>query len=138
MLEGVSKKIVNLTLEKTDLLKTVKENSTVEEFNLISHFVANKIKLSHEIKIRHQRKYERDHTRTLESKCRKSKRKTHNRERKKDWLERRRVTISTAKLNSPHQNAINLTNIELYDACKSLLSKGPSLFPHFPISVGII
>ena len=67
--------------------------------------------------------------RTLESKCenrrfRKSKRKRHDRERKKDWLERRRVIISTAKLNVPDQNAINLTNIELSDACKSLLSKG--------------
>ena len=131
MLEGVSTKTVNLALEKTNLVKTVKENCTVEEFNLISHFVTNKIKLSHEIKKRHQRKYERDHTRTLESKCRKSK-------RKKDWLERRRVTISTAKLNSPDQNVINFTNTKLSDACKSLLSKGPSLFPHFTISVGII
>ena len=77
------------TSEKTNLVRTVKENSTVEEFNLVSHFVANKInKLSHEIKKRHQRKYERYHIRTLESKCKnrrlsKSKRKLHDRERKK-------------------------------------------------------
>ena len=51
------------------------------------------------------------------------------RERKKNWLERRRITICTAKLNVFDQNAINLTNIELYDACKSLLSKGPSFVP---------
>ena len=44
---------------------------------------------------------------------------TIERERKKDWLERRRITISTAKLNGPDQNAINLTNIELSAACKS-------------------
>ena len=87
--EGVSTKIINLTSEKTNLVRTVKENSTVEEFNLVSHFVANKInKLSHEIKKRHQRKYERYHIRTLESKCKnrrlsKSKRKLHDRERKK-------------------------------------------------------
>ena len=29
-------------------------------------------------------------------------------------------------LSGPDQNAINLTNIELSDVCKSLLSKGPS------------
>ena len=32
-------------------------------------------------------------------------------------------------MNVSDQNAINLTNIELYDACKSLLSKGPSFVP---------
>ena len=48
---------------------------------------------------------------------RKSKRKRHNKERKTGWLEKRRVTISTATLNGPDQNAINLTNIELSDAC---------------------
>ena len=100
MLEGVSTKIVNLTSEKTNSVRPVKENSTVEEFNLISQFVANKLnKQSHEIKKRHQRKYDRDHIRTLKSKCknrrfRKSKRKRHDRDRKKDWLERRRVTMS--------------------------------------------
>ena len=50
-------------------------------------------------------------------------------ERNKDWLGRRKVTISTANLNSPDQNTINLTNIELSDASKSLLSKGPSFVP---------
>ena len=34
-------------------------------------------------------------------------------------------SISAAKLNGPDQNAINLTNFELSDACKSLLSKAP-------------
>ena len=86
----------------------------------------NYIKLSHEIKKCHQRKYERDHIRTLESKCknrrfRKSKRIWHNRDREKDWFEKRRVTISTAKLNDPDQNAINLTNTELSDAYKSFI-----------------
>ena len=124
-----------LTSQKTNLVRTVKEKSNVEEFNLISHFVANKInKLSHEIEKRHQSKYKRDHIRTLESKCknrrfRKFKRKRHDREREKDWSERRRVSISTAKLNGTDQNDINLTNIELSDAYKSLLSKGPSLVP---------
>ena len=100
MLEGVSTKIVNLTSEKTNSVRPVKENSTVEEFNLISQFVANKLnKQSHEIKKRHQRKYDRDNIRTLKSKCknrrfRKSKRKRHDRDRKIDWLERRRVTMS--------------------------------------------
>lgn len=37
-------------------------------------------------------------------------------ERNKDWLGRRKVTISTANLNSPDQNTINQTNIELSDA----------------------
>ena len=32
-------------------------------------------------------------------------------------------------MNGPDQNAINLTNIELPDACKSLLSKGPIFVP---------
>ena len=36
------------------------------------------------------------------------KRKRHNRERKKDWLERKRQVILTAKANCPDQNAINL------------------------------
>ena len=31
MLEGVSTKIINLTSEKTDLVRTMKENSTVED-----------------------------------------------------------------------------------------------------------
>ena len=43
MLEGVSTRIVNLTSEKTNLVKRVKENSTVEKFNLVSQFVAKKI-----------------------------------------------------------------------------------------------
>ena len=89
MIEGVSKKIVNLTLEETNLVRTVKENSTVEAFNLIFHFVANKInKLSHENKKCHQIKYEIDHIRTLKYKCknrnfRKSERKRYDREKKK-------------------------------------------------------
>ena len=63
--------IVNLTSEKTNLVRTVKENSTVEEFKLISQFVANKInKLSNKNKKRRQRNYDRDHITTLESKCR--------------------------------------------------------------------
>ena len=41
MLEGVSANIVSLTSEKTNLVRTVKENSTVEKFNLMSHFVGN-------------------------------------------------------------------------------------------------
>ena len=36
MLEGVPTKIVNLTSEKTNLVRSVKENPTVEEFSLIS------------------------------------------------------------------------------------------------------
>ena len=43
MLEGVSTRIVNLTSEETNLVKRVKENSTVEKFNLVSQFVAKKI-----------------------------------------------------------------------------------------------
>ena len=31
MLEGVSTKIINLTSEKTNLVRTMKENSTVED-----------------------------------------------------------------------------------------------------------
>ena len=101
MLEGVSTKIVNLTSAKTKLVGTMKENSTVKEFNLITHLIANKLnKMSLQIKKRHQRKYERDHIRSSESKCkdtrfRKSRRKQHNRERKNNWLERTRATIST-------------------------------------------
>ena len=38
-------------------------------------------------------------------------------------------SISAAKLNGPDQNAINLTNFELSDACKSLLSKAPYFVP---------
>ena len=47
--------MVNLTSEKTNLVRTVKKSSTVEEFNLISNFTANKInKLLHEINKRYQ------------------------------------------------------------------------------------
>ena len=46
---------------------------------------------------------------------------------KKNWLQGRTVTISTATLNGPNQNAINLTNIEPSDSCKSKCkSRGPS------------
>ena len=63
--------IVNLASEKTNLVRTVKENSTVEELKLISQFIANKInKLSSKNKKRRQRNYDRDHITTLESKCR--------------------------------------------------------------------
>ena len=92
MLIKVSTKIVNLTSEKTNLIRTVKENSSVEEFNLNSHFVENKInKLSQEIKKNHQNEYERHHIRTLETKCKnrrlgKSKRIRNNREREKEWI----------------------------------------------------
>ena len=56
--------------------------------------------MSHQIKKHHQRKYVRDHIRSLESKCkdrrfRKSRRKQYDRERKNNWLERTRATIST-------------------------------------------
>ena len=44
MIEGISTKIVNLTSRKTTLVRTVKLNSTVEEFNLISHFITQKNK----------------------------------------------------------------------------------------------
>ena len=100
MLEGVSTKIVNLTSAKTKLVGIMKGNSAVKEFNLIIYLIANKLKkMSHQIKKRHQRKYQRDHIRSLESKCkgrrfRKSRRKQHDRERNNDWLERTRATIS--------------------------------------------
>ena len=42
MIEGVSTMIVNLTSGKTSLVRTVKLNSTVGEFNLISHFITTK------------------------------------------------------------------------------------------------
>ena len=135
MLEEISTNIFNLTSEKTSLVRAVKENSTVWEFNLISHFVTNETnKLSHEIKKLYQRKYDRDDNRTLETKCksrrvRKSKRKRQDRERNKDQLKRRRVAVSTAKLNVPDQNGINLFNIELSEVCKPLLFKGPSFVP---------
>ena len=56
--------------------------------------------MSHQIKKHLQRKYVRDHIRSLESKCkgrrfRKSRRKQYDRERKNNWLERTRATIST-------------------------------------------
>ena len=67
MLEGVSAKIGDLTSEKTNLPRTVKENSTVEKFNLLSQLTTNKVnKLSKEIKKRQQKKYDRDDIRTLE------------------------------------------------------------------------
>ena len=56
----------------------------------------------------------------------KSKRKRQYIDRKKDWLEWTRVTISAAKLNVPDQTAIIFTKIELSGACKSLLPKGPN------------
>ena len=54
-LTNASTKLVNLTSEKTNLVRTVKKSSTVEEFDLISNFTANKInKLLHEINKRYQ------------------------------------------------------------------------------------
>lgn len=53
---GVSKKIVNLTSEKTNLRRTLKENSIADEFNAAPEFVEQKIKKqSIEIRMRHQR-----------------------------------------------------------------------------------
>lgn len=53
---GVSKKIVNLTSEKTNLRRTFKKNSIADEFNAASEFVEQKIKKqSIEIRMRHQR-----------------------------------------------------------------------------------
>ena len=46
-----------------------------------------------------------------------------------DWLQRRKVTISTANLNGTGQTTINLNSIELSDGWKSVLSKGPSFVP---------
>ena len=79
----------------------------------------------------------------MESKCenrrfRKSKRKRNEREEKKDWLERRRVTISTAKLNGHHQNTINLIKIEFSEDFKPLLFKGPSFVPRQIDSFGTL
>ena len=53
---GVSEKIVNLTSEKTNLRRTLKENSIADEFNAAPEFVEQKIKKqSIEIRMRHQR-----------------------------------------------------------------------------------
>ena len=42
---------------------------------------------------------------------------------------RKKTLIGSAKANCPDQNTINMTDFELSDACKSLLSKGPSFVP---------
>ena len=46
----------------------------------------------------------------------KSKIKTHDRAKKKYYLERRSLDISTVKLNGSDQNAIIVINIDLPDA----------------------
>ena len=96
MLDAVSKKIENLKSEKNNLFRTFKENTSSVEFGSILKYVQPKVqKLSKDIKSRHLRKYERDRIKIIESACRnrrfrKRKRKRHNKERKKDWLEKKR------------------------------------------------
>ena len=113
----------------------MKDENTEEDYNNIISFVRPKIeKLSADIKQRHHRKYERDQIKLKESSCRnrrfrKNKRIRHNKIRKRNWLERNHQLVLEAKSNCPDQNAINLTNSVLSDACKSLLSKGPSFVP---------
>ena len=116
-------------------MKSVKENVTAVEFLEILKYVDDKVqKLSNVIKSRHLRKYERDGIKILESDCRnrrfrKRKRKIHDRERKKNWPENKRQIVAIAKSQCPDQNAIILADIEISDACKSLLQKGPSFVP---------
>ena len=121
--------------EKNDVFRIVKENTSSVEFGSILKYVEPKFqKLSNDIKSRHLRKYERDRIKIIESACRnrrfrKRKRKRLNKERKKNWLEKKRQITASAKANCPNQNAINLSNKELSSACKSLLAKGPNFVP---------
>ena len=103
----------------------------IPEFDNILKYVEQK--LSNDIKSRHFRNYERDCIKTIESACRnrrfrKRKRKIHHKERKKNWLKKRQITMS-AKANSHDQNTINISNKELSSTCKSLLTKGPNFVP---------
>ena len=55
-----------------------------------------------------------------------------------DWLEMKRVTISTHKLNSSDQNVINLTLQNSVILVNLFYLKVPALFPHLTISFGTI
>ena len=78
------------------MIRTLKNNIAEDEFLNIAHNIKQKIeKLAKEIKSRHAQKYERDNIKIIESACRNrrfrlTKRKRHNRQRKKDWLERKK------------------------------------------------
>ena len=50
-------------------------------------------------------------------------------ERKRNWKEQQSLIRENAKTFAPDENAINLANEPLSNACKSLLAKGPSFIP---------
>ena len=94
-LDKVPKKVESLNSEKTDVIRTLKNNIAEDEFLTISRNIKQKVQKSpKEIKSRHARKHGRDNIKFIESACRnrrfrKTKRMRHNRERKTDWLERK-------------------------------------------------
>ena len=66
-----AKKIGSLKSEKTDVIRTLKNNIAEDEFLNIAHNIKQKIeKLAKEIKSRHAQKYERDNIKIIESACR--------------------------------------------------------------------
>ena len=135
LLDKVPKKVKSLKPEKNDVVRTLKNNIADGKFLNISRNIKQKVeKPTREIKSLYARKYKRHNIKIIESACRnrrlrRTQRKRHNREQKKEWLERKKQVTLTAKANCADQNAINLTPYELLNACKSLLAKGQSFIP---------
>ena len=98
-LDKVPKRVESLISEKADVISTLKNNIPDDKFLNISRNIKQKVeKLTREIKSHHAQKYERDNIKIIESACRnrrftKTKRKRHNRERKKVCLERKKQVI---------------------------------------------
>ena len=88
------------------MITTLENNIIEDEFLNISPNIRQKVeKIAKEIKSCHAQKYERVF-KIIELVCRnrrfgKTKRKRHSSERKKDWLERKRQVILSAKANCP-------------------------------------
>ena len=70
MLDAVSRKIENLKPGKVNVFNTVKENTSIVEFDSIQKYVEPNVRTLKEIKSRHLRKYQRDRIKIIESTCR--------------------------------------------------------------------
>ena len=102
MLDAVSRKIENLKPGKVNVFNTVKENTSIVEFDSIQKYVEPNVRTLKEIKSRHLRKYQRDRIKIIESTCRnrrfrKKTRKRHNKERKKQLARKEKTNYKNSK-----------------------------------------
>lgn len=135
VLNKVYVKIRDLIIEKITLISDIKSKYRSDDFNNITNFVSRKIlKLTAAIKTHHQRKFERNNIIEYSNGRRNRKfreiwRAQHHSIRKQVWKRHQQCLIQEAKSKCPEQNVINLSSLEITDASKSLLEKGPSFVP---------